>query len=143
LDEALKIFTLGGLSIQNGETPVVGFVSRKVDALLVYLACNRREHPREALSELLWDDLPQARSMANLRMVLSSLQRQLAPYVLVTRQTVAINPDSAVWLDVAELESAMTAAEAQWEGPSGIARGTIERLEQAFTSGIVAALKIG
>jgi len=67
----LKIFTLGGLSIQRDDQPVSGFISRKVEALFVYLAVEQREHPREVLAELLWNDLTQARAMGNLRTALS------------------------------------------------------------------------
>jgi len=74
----LSIETLGGLRVILGGAPAPGFISRKVDALLVFLACMRREHPREMLGELLWDDLSQERTMGNLRTALSdhySLQR--------------------------------------------------------------------
>ncbi|HLY27825.1 MAG TPA: BTAD domain-containing putative transcriptional regulator, partial [Aggregatilineales bacterium] len=128
----LKISALGGLSIQENGAPVTGFVSRKVDALLVYLASSRREHPREALAELLWDDLPQARAMANLRMVLSSLQQHLAAYVVVSRQSVAMNLDSAYWLDAAELEDALDASQDQSEAQGGMTPAGAERLEHAL-----------
>ena len=45
----LRIETLGGLRVTVNGAPIPGFISRKVDALLVYLACTRREHPRETL----------------------------------------------------------------------------------------------
>jgi DNA-binding SARP family transcriptional activator len=35
----LEISTLGGLSIRHDGEPVTGLASRKVEALLVYLAC--------------------------------------------------------------------------------------------------------
>jgi predicted ATPase/DNA-binding SARP family transcriptional activator/Tfp pilus assembly protein PilF len=129
----LKITTLGGLSIQRNDTPVTGFVSRKVDALLIYLVCNRREHPREALADLLWDDLTQARAMANLRMALSSLQQQLSDYVIVTRQSVMINPDCDIWLDTTALEQEIDAAEEKWERTSGLSRTGFSRLEEALS----------
>ncbi len=131
--KALRITALGGLSIQENGVPVTGFVSRKVDALLVYLASTRREHPREALAELLWDDLPQARAMANLRMVLSSLTQRLAAYVIVSRQTVAINLDSPYWLDAAELEDALDSAHEQAEAQGGLTPAATERLEHVLT----------
>jgi len=132
MSDLLKITTLGGLSIQRGSTPVAGFVSRKVDALLIYLACERREHPREMLAELLWDDLAANRAMANLRMVLSSLQTQLADYVIVTRQTVTLNLESPVWLDVTELEDGLARADEQWTRQGRLLRSTAAKLETAL-----------
>lgn len=122
----LKISTFGGLSIQRGDQVISGFISRKVDALLVYLALERREHPRELVAELLWNDLLQARAMANLRMVLSSLQSQLADYILVTRQTVMIDPHSPVWLDTIELETSLKETEGE------LTRSAVRILEAAL-----------
>jgi DNA-binding SARP family transcriptional activator len=109
----LEISTLGGLEIRHGGAPVSGFTSRKVEALLVYLACTRRPHSRDVLADLLWDDLSQSRAMGNLRVVLHSLRQQLGSYVEISRDTVALNPESTVWLDVAELEENLDAAQGQ------------------------------
>ena len=69
LMQPLNLSTLGGLSILQGDQPVGGFVSRKVEALFVYLACERREHQRESLATLLWDDLTQERALGSLQLV--------------------------------------------------------------------------
>ena len=52
----LEISTLGGLSIRLAGEPVTALKTRKVEALLVYLACTGRTHPREALAELFWEE---------------------------------------------------------------------------------------
>lgn len=132
MSEKLKITTLGGLSVHHNDKPVKSFVSRKVDALLVYLAANPREHPREVLGEMLWDDLPQNRTMSYLRTALSSLQQQLAPFLIVTRQTLSINPESDYWLDVIELEQILNASETEWSRRDGFSRMTARRLEAAL-----------
>lgn len=95
----LKLYTLGGLSILRGDQFVSGFVSRKVEALLVYLAYERREHQREWLATLLWDDLPRDSALGNLRTALSNLSRQLDEYLLISRQKVMMNPDADCWID--------------------------------------------
>ncbi|MBZ0303486.1 MAG: AAA family ATPase, partial [Anaerolineae bacterium] len=132
MSDLLKITTLGGLSIQLGGQPVRGFVSRKVEALLVYLAANPREHPREVLGELLWDDLPQNRTMSYLRTALSSLQQQLAEYLTVSRQSLSIHIESNFWLDVQELEAALDEADSEWEQRSSFSRVTAGKLEKAL-----------
>ena len=108
--DSLKIFTLGGLSIQRGAIPLSGFASRKVEALLVYLACTKYPQPREVLADLLWDERSQDRAMGNLRVVLTSLRKQLAPYVTITRDSVELNPEAKSWLDAAEMEALLGAA---------------------------------
>jgi hypothetical protein len=48
--QVLELTTLGGLSIRLSGEPVTGLASRKVEALLVYLACTGRAHPRDVLA---------------------------------------------------------------------------------------------
>ncbi len=127
--DILKIYAFGGLSIQQSGNPIKNFVSRKADALVVYLAHERGEHPRELLGELLWDDLTQERTMGNLRTVLSSLQGQLAPYLTVTRQTIAINPDVQIWLDTQEFEAELDSIEQQAAIQGGISRTAAIKLK--------------
>jgi adenylate cyclase len=111
MEELLEIKTLGGLRIQLGAQPVTGFTSRKVDALLVYLACTGRHQSRDLLADLLWEGVTQERAMGSLRVALHSLRKQLAPYLTVTRDTVRLRSDAPVWLDVAALEERMGAGQ--------------------------------
>ncbi len=110
--EPLKIVTLGKLSIVRGAGPVTGLVSRKVEALFVYLAYERREYPREMLAELLWDELTTERALGNLRTALSNIQAHLPDYLLTSRQTVMANPAKAVWFDALELMRVLDVSEA-------------------------------
>src|SRR5687768_14316418 len=103
--ELLEITTLGGLRVRCGEAPITGFRSRKVEALLVYLACNRLAQPREVLADLFWDERSTSQTLTNLRWLLAELGKRLSPYLDVTRSTVRFKPDAPHWLDVAELES--------------------------------------
>ncbi len=61
------------------------------------------------VAELLWDDRTQAQSLTNLRATLSRLNEQLAPFLLVTRKTVASRPEVQVWVDAVELRTALQA----------------------------------
>jgi DNA-binding SARP family transcriptional activator len=103
---SLKISTLGGLNILVGEKPVSGLTSRKVQALLVYLARTARPHTREVLAELLWFERAPERALANLRGVLHGLRKHLDPFISITRETVAANLE-AIWLDANELDEAV------------------------------------
>lgn len=107
----LKLFTLGGFTVLRGDAPVRGFVSRKVDALLVYLAHERHEHQREFLATLLWSDLAQERALGNLRTALSNLSTQLKDYLIITRQTVMLRPDADCWVDSLALRDALKRTE--------------------------------
>ena len=103
----LTIHCLGGLHIWLGDTAVTNFASRKADALLVYLACNPRPHPRETLATLFWPDHDQTRALANLSVILTSLRKQLDNYLVVERHTVSFNHELPVVLDVDQFERAI------------------------------------
>ena len=66
MDDALTITTFGRLSIRRGDVPVTDLASRKVEALLVYVACGDRPQSREVLAEMLWEERSQRRSLGNL-----------------------------------------------------------------------------
>ena len=109
MTELLRIFTLGGLQVFKGDAPVTIQETRKVEALLVYLACTRREHAREVLAELLWEERSQQQSLANLRVVLTYLRKYLGEYLEISREGVGLAPGLQIWLDVAELEENLSA----------------------------------
>jgi DNA-binding SARP family transcriptional activator len=106
MTEHLAIRTLGGLAIQLDGHPLA-FETQKEAALLVYLACTGRTHPREVLAEMLWEGRTQSQSLANLRHVLAELRRCIQPYVIITRDTVAMNPASDWWLDTTAFETCL------------------------------------
>ena len=109
----LKIATLGGLTIRCDGEAVADLASRKVEALLVYLACTRRVHRREMLAEMFWEERTQAQAMSNLRVALSSLRKHLTPYVIIARDTVVMNPEAAIWLDVAVMEEKLSTSQTE------------------------------
>ncbi len=109
MNDSLAISTLGRLAIRRNGMMVPDFPTRKVEALLVYLAYTGRPHSREHLAELLWDDRPQAQSLTNLRATLSRLNEQLETFLLSSRKAVAIRPGAQVWVDAVELRTALEA----------------------------------
>ncbi|MCP4544571.1 MAG: tetratricopeptide repeat protein [Chloroflexi bacterium] len=131
-EQLLEIYTLGGLNITRAKEPITGLASSKAEALLAYLATTRRTCSREALAELLWENRPQKRSMSNLRVVLTSIREHLSPYVEITRQTVAINQESACWLDAAELEKHVAEAQNTLHQTGKLSHASAARLKQAL-----------
>jgi DNA-binding SARP family transcriptional activator len=110
MNDQLSILALGGLIIECGGERVTGFASRKVEALLLYLALERRQHAREVLAEFLWPDRSQSQSLANLRATLNSLRQQLSPYVTILHESVSVNLDIPLWLDTHEFETQLSRA---------------------------------
>jgi DNA-binding SARP family transcriptional activator len=102
--ERLEILTLGGLRILVDGAPVRGLASRKAEALLVFLACQGGSPSRESLATLLWDDRTSSGSLANLSVLLSSLRKDLAPYLRIDRETVSLDPGSPWSCDATDFE---------------------------------------
>lgn len=104
----LIIYTLGDLQILRDGKPVRSLRSRKAQAMIVYLACTSKSHPREVLADLFWGESSQVRAMSNLRDVIHVLRTHLEPFLEITRYSVALNLESEVWIDVAELDAALS-----------------------------------
>jgi DNA-binding SARP family transcriptional activator len=124
----LEIFTFGGLAIKLDGAPITKLASRKAEALLVYVACTGKAQARESVATMLWDDRPQDRAMANLRVLLSSLRQTLGPYVAISRQSVAVNSDSPPWVDAVEFEQGLNAARKWRSRPDGLSRTEVTQL---------------
>src|SRR5439155_26592099 len=74
--------------------------TRKVAALLAYLALHPEQHAREKLAALCWGDSSDAQARASLRTALNALRKQAGESVVVAdRLTVQLNPAQPMWVD--------------------------------------------
>ena len=87
------------------------FAMRTVEALLVYLACQDRPLGRDELAELLWPDRTQEQARMNLRGAIYRLRGQIDPYLLTSRQTLALRPNANIDLDARQFERHLAAGE--------------------------------
>ena len=97
----LKIHLFGTPSFLINGQPLAETTSNKVEALFAYLASHPYPHLREALAFLLFNAQSRNQANNNLRVLLSRLRRVCEDTILITRQTVRINPAYDVWLDTA------------------------------------------
>ncbi len=96
---------LGTLQIVVNDEPVQ-IVRRKSVALFAVLAISRSQQSRDKLATLLWPDLERSRSRAVLRTTLSELnQTALANCLDIQRETIALNHDCNIWVDVHQFEA--------------------------------------
>ena len=119
----LQIRVLGPLDIRLEDEGDLAFESIKARALLAYLAVEAgRLHSRETMAGLLWPDRPDSAALANLRHTLSSLRttlgerlkeqaRSIAPLFNISPNTIQFNPAARAWVDLAEFEQHLAAAE--------------------------------
>src|SRR5713101_7466593 len=74
----LSLTLLGGFQARLEPSAAVSLPTRKVQALLAYLALPPgRTHPRDKLAALLWGDVPEPQARTSLRQALSMLRRGL------------------------------------------------------------------
>ncbi len=100
MDSGLEIRLFGGLQVILNGSPITGFTSQKVAALLAYLAVERRPQSRETLAALLWGGLPDADARNNLRQSLTHLRKLVGPYLLIDRENVAFHGAAPCTVDV-------------------------------------------
>jgi predicted ATPase/DNA-binding SARP family transcriptional activator/TolA-binding protein len=100
----LHIKLLGELSISlEGQEPM-RFAARRAEVLVAYLALSGRNHARETLATLLWDDRESKQALANLRSLLAQLPKAIKPYLSISRQSVQLNTEKAFWVDALRFE---------------------------------------
>jgi DNA-binding SARP family transcriptional activator len=118
----LHLSLLGGFECRSAAGAPLTFPTRKVRALLAYLAVNAaRAQRRDQLAALFWDDRPEAEARANLRKTLSRLRAALPAAV---RDCVAAEADQiAIRLSLVEVDARLFERLA--------ADGTPETLERA------------
>jgi len=112
----LQLYVFGGLRARLGTLSLDEVLSQKALALLCYLAVERREHSRSTLATLLWGEFAETDAATNLRQALSHLRRALDPYLVVSRHSVRLNPDSPLWLESEVFECHLSAAAREPEG---------------------------
>jgi DNA-binding SARP family transcriptional activator len=133
----MHLFTalLGPFQVRLGEQLIPHFESVKVRALFAYLAAEAgHPHDRATLAGLLWPDWPGEAAQKNLRHSLYSLRKLLGdqdaaqPYLLVDHQTIQLNREADVWVDVGEFEAAIS----EGRPGSGDLQSTIRNLQSAI-----------
>jgi DNA-binding SARP family transcriptional activator len=108
---------LGTFQTTQGNTPLDGFVSNKVRALLAYLAVeSNHPHQRRKLAALLWPEYPESTALSNLRYALSNLRKVIGdrsadlPLLEINPQIIQFNLNSNCWIDVSAFERYCTLA---------------------------------
>ena len=104
MQHELRLFLFGKVTATIDGAPVQGFVSAKTLALLAYLAATRRPHSRDVLAALFWGEMAEADAKTNLRQAVANLKKLLEPYLILERDTLALNEAAPHWIDIDEFE---------------------------------------
>ncbi len=109
----IQVRLLGRFSAQRDGQDLPGLRAKKLQELFCYLLLQRNHaHPRETLAGQLWGGVPTAESKKHLRQALWQLNAALdlpnevdvGSILLVESESVQINPQADLWLDVADME---------------------------------------
>ena len=132
----LVISLLGPLHITLGGTPVATPLWAKTQALLAYLAAESdRPHRREVLAGLLWPDQPDEAARHSLRQALHQLHQAFGaddpPPLLITAQTLQLNPAADCAVDMTAFAAAIARCERHPHRRREACGSCIERLQHA------------
>jgi DNA-binding SARP family transcriptional activator len=103
----LKLRLFGPPQISLGAR-ALSFTRRPAIALLAYLAITGRMAARETLAALLAGDTTESLARQHLRNALSDLNSKLGDYLVVSRQTIALDRAQPYWLDVEEFRAILS-----------------------------------
>ena len=106
----LSIQLFDHLVVQYLGVALEKFRSRKIPALLAYLAHTNHPQSREKLADILWSDAEPQQVLSNLRTVLAYLRHDLGEYVISTRSTVSLNQELPLWVDTVEFQQRLSIA---------------------------------
>ncbi len=128
----IHVQVFGQLSIRRDGVPLPPFKSRKVLALLIYLALNPGAHSRSRLAGLLWSDSPEPKALGNLRFALWNLTQVLGLQAFeADRLSVAWQHRPDIVLDVEEFLAALWQARPERAETPEIIQA-LERAVQAY-----------
>lgn len=139
----LSLCLLGPFQAALGAEPLTDFRTRKVQALLVFLAVQPEAHQRDLLLNLFWPGLPEKSARSNLRQVLYYL-RQAIPeaagegepdgsVVIANRQEIQLDPRLAISVDTRQFEALLRSTQAHKHLDLTLCRQCAAELEQAVS----------
>lgn len=127
----LALILFGAPRIERDGTPVT-VDTRKAVALLAYLVVTRQPQRRDRLADLLWPEYDQERARATLRRTLSALNAAIAgDWLLVSRETVGLNPHAPIWSDVETFREHLSACPRPQQQPGQVSDECLSSLTEA------------
>ncbi|HMN29685.1 MAG TPA: BTAD domain-containing putative transcriptional regulator, partial [Caldilineaceae bacterium] len=137
----LLLTCLGDFQVTLAGTALTLFPTDKTRALLAYLTIEGRVHQRSELASLLWPGYSEESARNSLRQSLHQLRLLLhdaeagrlwgAPWLLLARQTVQINPAARISVDVTTFTKLLADSAAHAHADLATCASCLARLRQA------------
>ncbi|MEZ4864298.1 MAG: BTAD domain-containing putative transcriptional regulator [Caldilineaceae bacterium] len=96
----LTLRLLGDIQITHGGEPINDFVTRKAQALLLYLATTQMPQSRDRVASLLWPEMAVQQARNNLRRILPNLRKLMGDHLTIDYQAVTFNRNAPYVLDI-------------------------------------------
>lgn len=112
----LHISMLGGFTLAWGDGAAMSIPSTVARSLFAYLVIHRdHPHTRDLLAGTFWPDLPDAVARRRLSQALWQIRQTVDPHpvLLAEGDTIRIDPELSLWLDVAEFEQQAASSKQQ------------------------------
>ena len=137
----IQLKLLGPAEAALDGRPIV-FRTKKALALLVYLAVDPGQHPRERLADLLWPDADVVDARASLRTALNYMRQALGScadaVIAATRESLGVRAGAPVDLDVHALSHAQQLARCSQCDIQGHEIGAaVDRIHGPFLAGML------
>jgi predicted ATPase/DNA-binding SARP family transcriptional activator len=140
----LRLQLFGPPIIQHTSEALSPFKSRKVEALLYFLALTPGQHRRTYLANLLWSEWSEEKALGNLRYALWNLRQVLGEdLVSGDRLSITLQDRTVIWSDVSAFRELFRVADAQ---ANPHAPEVITQLQQAvdlYRGDLLAGLEVG
>lgn len=104
---ALRVSLFGLPVVECNHQPIL-FPTRKSKSLFAFLLLHPESHPREQLAAMFWGESTDEQALHSLRTALTALHKALGDIFFADRETVRLNADCALSVDVREFENAVT-----------------------------------
>ncbi len=109
METVLEIFLLGRVEFKQADRRLKTLGTRRVEALLIYLACTGQAQSRDVLTAMFWPEHPQTQARRYFRNTLYRLRQALNAYVISTRHTVSFDQTQLYRLDMLDFERQVNA----------------------------------
>lgn len=102
--DLVRLYLLGAFRIERAAR-AIQLSTRKVEALLAYLALYPGAHSREKLVALFWGDSSDSDAHTSLRNAFAMLRKKIGADILIAdRELAQINPHFPLWVDARQVQ---------------------------------------
>lgn len=129
----LALYLLGPPRLERDGQPIE-ITRRKAVALLAYLAVTGQRYSRDSLAALLWPEYDHRRARADLRRMLSVLNKALDDdWLVIDQDTVELNRQADVWLDVVYFQRRLVECQRHGHPPTEVCAACLPPLTEAIS----------